>query len=108
MPLLLIAIALGATLGVVAAHMLFLQWFTLIPWGIAGLLLGYWGGREKAILSGALYGFALVFSFLVAGYTGNPPLLGRVPPFALIGIFGAACGVGLTVVGSFVRRRLKP
>lgn len=36
----LAAIILGIALGFAAAHMLVLQWFTLVPWGVAGILLG--------------------------------------------------------------------
>ena len=64
------AIFLGVVLGFVGAHMLNLQWFTLVPWGFAGIALGLGATRFKAILAGAVYGFILCFVFMLAGYSG--------------------------------------
>ena len=98
------AAVLGLLLGWGGAHALFLGLWTLVPWGLAGLALGYWVGRRRALLAGALYGFILCFVFMVAGYTGSAPTITRFPFFALIGLFGAVCGMALTFIGA----RLKP
>ena len=104
----LAAIILGIALGFVAAHMLVMQWFTLVPWGIAGILLGIGAPRWKALVTGGVYGFVLCFVFLLAGYTGTQPVITRLPFFAVIGLFGALCGAALGFVGSMLKGRSTP
>jgi hypothetical protein len=99
-----VPIGLGLLLGWAASHALFLGGWTLLPWGAAALGLGYWLGKRGAMLAGALYGFALSFVFMLAGYTGAAPVATRVPFFALLGLFGAICGLVLALLGA----RLKP
>ena len=104
-----VAVVVGALFGLAGPYYLFLGWFSLIPWGIAGLALGYWSERRERFWVGLLYGFALCFSFMIAGYTGNASLVSRLPFFALVGVFGALCGLGLTLVGHRLRsKREKP
>ena len=105
---LVVAIVLGALFGLTGPAYLFLGWFSLIPWGIAGLALGYWSERGERVLVGTLYGFALCFSFMIAGYTGTSSLASRLPFFALVGVFGAVCGLGLTLVGHRLRSKREP
>jgi hypothetical protein len=105
---LVVAIALGALFGLTGPQYLFLGWFSLIPWGIAGLALGYWSQRAERVLVGVLYGFALCFSFMIAGYTGTASLVSRLPFFAVVGVFGALCGLGLTMVGHHMRSKRAP
>ena len=50
------------------------------------------------------YGFALAFSFMIAGYQGQPPVSHQLLPFALLGLLGAACAALLALAG----RALKP
>jgi hypothetical protein len=103
---LFVAILAGAALGVIGSRYLFVgSWLSLVPWGIVGLALGLWEPRPRpALLNGALYGFALAFAFLIAGYSGSASLLSRLPFFALLALFGAFCGAALGWVGSWVRR----
>jgi hypothetical protein len=101
-PTILKSAALGGLLGILAAHALFLGWWTLVPWGIGGLALGY-KFKERFVLAGSAYGFALVFIFMIGQYTGERPLIGRLPAFALLGLFGAFCGLILTTLGSIAR-----
>ena len=96
-------VAVGALLGWAASHALFLGWWTLVPWGAAGLGLGYWIGKPGAMLAGALYGFTLAFVFMLAGYTGQAAIVRRIPFFALLGLFGAVCGLVLAAVGARLR-----
>jgi len=105
---LVVAIVLGALFGLTGPRYLFLGWFSLIPWGIAGLALGYWSQRGERVMVGVLYGFALCFSFMIAGYTGTASLVSRLPFFGLVGVFGALCGLGLTVVGHRLRSKRAP
>jgi hypothetical protein len=103
-PIILSSAVLGAILGILAAHALFLGWWTLVPWGIAGIALGY-NLKEQFVLAGLIYGFVLVFVFMIAQYTGDRPLIGRLPAFALGSLFGAVCGLILTTLGAFAKRQ---
>ena len=103
-----VAVALGGVLGFLGSRLLFLAWATLIPWGIAGLAVG-WScqDRRQALVGGALYGFALGFTFIAAGYGGADPLVGKVPFFAVIGVICAAFGVVLSLAGQWLMLRLR-
>jgi hypothetical protein len=107
-----VAVVLGTALGVIGARFVFIgSALSLIPWALAGLALGAWCTRVQALSVGAAYGFALAFVFMVAGYSGSAPLLGRLPAFALLGLVGAVCGLVLAWLGASVshlmyRRRM--
>ena len=102
------AIVAGSLLGLAAAHALFLGWWTLVPWGAGGLVLGYYCIKIKdAFTTGVVYGFALVFVFMIGQYTGSVPVVRVLPFFALLALFGAMCGLFLTLAGFFVRRGVK-
>lgn len=108
-----VAVLVGAVLGLVGARYLFVgSWLSLIPWGIAGLALGAWCKPAEGLRVGAVYGFTIVFAFMVAGYAGSAPLVGRLPAFALIGLVGAVFGLILGVVGAgivgLMNRRARP
>jgi hypothetical protein len=102
-PIILSSAVLGAVLGILAAHALFLGWWTLVPWGIAGIALGY-KFKESFVLAGIVYGFILVFVFMIDQYSGERPLISRFPFFALFGLFGAFCGLILTILGAVAGR----
>src|SRR5437773_3901245 len=72
-------VGLGLILGWAAAHALFLHWWTLAPWGLGGLALGYRANRVGAVTAGAGYGFVLCFVFTLASYGGAAPAITRVP-----------------------------
>jgi len=96
----------GTALGIVATRMLFLSWFTLVPWGLAGLVVGYLTGRTKtAAINGAVYGFFLAFFFMLFVYVGNE-LISKVPFYILLGLFGALCGALLAFAGAYLKPRL--
>lgn len=103
-----LAVALGVLLGVAGAKFQQLGAWTLIPWGIGGLAIASAPMRRAAAVTGGVYGFVLSFTFMVAAYTGAAPLVSRLLPFALLGLFGALCGAALGAVGSFVRARIVP
>ena len=45
-----VSIIIGALLGVIGARYLFVgSWLSLIPWGIAGLLIGYWSQKAGMV-----------------------------------------------------------
>jgi len=105
MPRFASAVVAGLLLGWASAHALFLQWWTLVPWGIAGLALGYRAGRREAAIAGALYGFVLCFVFTLAGYDGAASVVSRVPFFSILGLVGAVCGLVLALLGALLRPR---
>ena len=103
-----VATALGVVLGFLGSRLLFLQWATLIPWGVAALAVGGISkDRRQALVAGAGYGFALGFTFTAAGYGGADPLLGKVPFFAIFGLVSAAFGVALSLAGQWLMLRLR-
>jgi len=108
MPRFAAAGALGLLLGWAAAHVLSIQWWTLVPWGLAAVALGYRANRATAVVAGALYGFVLCFVFTLATYGGAAPAITRVPFFTVLGVVGALCGLLLALLGALLRpgRRL--
>jgi len=49
-----VSILVGALLGVIGARYLFVgSWLSLIPWGIAGLLIGYWSQKREWLVNGS-------------------------------------------------------
>ncbi len=102
------AFVAGVILGIIGARYLFVgSWLILIPWGIAGVLLGFGGTKNESIVSGVTYGFVVALAFLVAGYTGHFPLLSRLPFFVVMAAFGGICGALLGMSGFFLNRKLQ-
>ncbi len=96
----LIAIGVGLVLGAAGPWYLFLGVYSLIPWGIAGAVIGYFArSKTEAVVSGGTYGFVLSFAFMIAGYTGSASVFGYLPAFAAFGAFGAACGLLTSLAG---------
>src|SRR3954470_17096570 len=85
--LLLAAGAVGAILGFVCARLVLVgSGLSLVPWGIAGIAVGSLSDtRRRAAVLGAVYGFALAYVFMVAGYDGSAALLTRLAPFLVFG-----------------------
>src|SRR2546421_493282 len=72
MPRFAAAAALGLLLGWAAAHVLSLQWWTLVPWGLAAVVLGYRATRAAALVAGALTGSSY------ASYSPSRPMAGQL------------------------------
>ncbi|MDQ6771283.1 MAG: hypothetical protein M3Z54_15040 [Gemmatimonadota bacterium] len=100
-----VALVVGAVIGAAGPQYVVLGPYSLIPWGLVALLLGLWGNKREALKSGAFYGFALSFAFLVAGYNGTASLMSRFPFFAILGLFGAVCGLALSATGYYLKLR---
>jgi len=98
-----IAAILGVILGASGPYYASIGWYSIIPWGLVGLAIGFWCSKRQSLYAGALYGFCLNFSFMIAGYTGTASLLSRLPFFILIGLFGAVCGIALAAAGYFLK-----
>lgn len=103
------ALATGCVLGVIGARVLFVgSALSLIPWALVGLSVGAMArsaGIAAAAAAGALYGFGLGFSFMIAGYSGSAALVSRLVPFSVFGAIGAVCGACLSALGARLSRR---
>lgn len=103
------AIVLGIILGILFAHLVFLGGFiTLGTWGVAGLTIGWFGrSKKEALIDGAVFGFIISFAFLIADYNGTISIIRRLLPFAALSIVGLLGGLGLGIVGFFLKKVLK-
>jgi hypothetical protein len=95
---------MGAVLGLLGAkYVLVDSGWSLLPWGLIALLVGFTAAsRRRAAVDAGIYGFTLSFVFMVAGYSATAPLSGQLWFFVLLGVFGAACGALIAVVGKQV------
>ncbi|RNM16930.1 hypothetical protein [Nocardioides pocheonensis] len=107
-PLAVAAVGLGAVLGALCARVVLVgSGLSLVPWAVAGLASGACcRSRTMAAAVGALYGFALAFTFMTVGYDGAAPLHTRLLPFCLFGLVGAVCGSVLALAGRQVAGKL--
>jgi uncharacterized membrane protein YccC len=101
----IVAAILGVILGATGPYYASLGWYSLVPWGLVVLAIGFWCSKPQSLYAGVLYGFCLCFSFMIAGYNGTPSVVSRLPFFILIGLFGAGCGVAVSVTGYFLKVR---
>jgi len=109
MKIILIAGSLGLVLGAIVSKYLFVgSWLNLILWGVFGVGIGFYAGKLRAALvAGAIYGFVLSFSFMMAGYEGTMSRASRILPFSVLGLFGAICGVILAVIGYLAAKKFR-
>lgn len=106
----MVAILVGACLGVLDARVLFVNSaLSLVPWSLAGLALGavYAGDRWRIRAVGAAYGFALAYVFMLASYDGPSTVASKLLPFIPFGVFGAICGALLALLGSSIGARVR-
>jgi uncharacterized membrane protein (UPF0136 family) len=76
----------------------------LIPWALVNLVIGAFSKTKKvAIMNGAVYGFALAYVFMLAGYNGEAPVSTKILPFIIFGVIGAMCGAALALVSFVIR-----
>ncbi|MGH7650867.1 MAG: hypothetical protein ACREMS_03390 [Gemmatimonadaceae bacterium] len=93
----------GVVVGFGAQYYQALAAWSIVPWGIIGIAIGVWCSRRESFYAGALYGFCLCFFFMVGGYTGAASVFSRIPFFAVIGLFGAVCGIAAAVTGFYLK-----
>ncbi|MEY4747729.1 MAG: hypothetical protein RLZZ416_778 [Candidatus Parcubacteria bacterium] len=102
----LLSTLLGLVVGFASARGLLLpSWYILIPWCIAGALVGaYLGTWRLALVAGAAYGFTLSLSFLITGFSGTPE---QLPSFGLLLLILGALGVVGGIVSSTIGYQLR-
>lgn len=100
-----ILVLLGAVLGLLGArYVLVGSGWSLLPWGVAAVVIGVLAGTwRQAAIDAGVYGFALVFVFMLSGYSGAGPAATRLPFFALLGLVGAVCAALLAVAAKAMR-----
>ena len=103
-----VAVIVGVVIGVAGPQYEFIGSYSLIPWGLVAVALGLWGNKREALKSGAVYGFALSFAFLVSDYHGTPSLVSRFPFFVILSLFGAVLGLALSALGYYLKLRFTP
>lgn len=92
---------IGALAGVLVGTSTTAYWIVAGVAALGGLLSGFehldgWGGADRGLVGGAIYGIALLVAHAIAGTTAKvslgsfPPLLAVVT--AIIGMFLAALG----------------
>ena len=100
------SIALG-----ILSYLLFSSWYNIIPWMIAGVLVGFLIlNRKQALINGALYGYFLFLSYVFIGYRGNQQT-SQVIHFILVtllySLIGAIAGIVGAFIGNFILRKTK-
>ena len=103
MVVIIFAAIVGVMLGLLGGGV-----FVLLPWTVAGLVIGYLSKtRKESIISGVVFGFLLSFLFMVHGYQGKNPITQAIPLFLGLGLFGALCGTILSFVSFTLKKRFK-
>jgi len=97
-------VVLGALLGLLAARATFFGVWTLVPWGVAAVALGYRAPIRTAATAGTAYGFVLGVTFMLAVYTGAEPVVRKLAGFGALGLVAAACGSIASVAGAWFSR----
>jgi hypothetical protein len=92
----------GIAAGYVSSHgVLEGSWTNLILWGLIGMILGIFAHDRKSILvTGAMYGFCLLVSFLFGGYQGSADSIrGFVMLSIVLSLIGILCGIVSVYLG---------
>lgn len=100
----------GAVLAFLSARVIFQgSWLNLVPWAIAGTLIGVFSPTRKATtLAGALYGVFLVTSFMIFNFQGDNSQLGNFLALtAILAAVGIAAGIALAHGGYWAQHRAK-
>jgi hypothetical protein len=101
--------AVGALAGVLIGISSGAYWAVAILAGIGGILSGFehqdgWGGADRGLASGFLYGVALLLAHAIAG-THAKVSLGSFPP--LLAVVTALFGMCLAAIGGRLARGLR-
>jgi hypothetical protein len=101
---------IGAVAGVLVGVSTGAYWVIAILAGVGGFLAGFehqdgWGGADRGLVGGAIYGTALLLAHAIAG-THAKVSLGSFPP--LLAVVTAIFGMLLGAAGGRVARALRP
>jgi hypothetical protein len=101
--------AVGATAGVLLGISAGAYWAIAILAGVGGFLAGFehrdgWGGADRGLVGGAIYGTALLVAHAIAG-THAKVSIGSVPP--LLAVVTAIFGMFLGAAGGRLARLLR-
>jgi hypothetical protein len=100
---------IGALAGVLIGTSTGAYWAVAIVAGVGGFLSGFehqdgWGGADRGLVGGAIYGTALLVAHAIAG-THAKVSLGSFPP--LLAVVTAIFGMFLAALGGYLARRLR-
>jgi hypothetical protein len=100
---------IGALAGVLVGTSVVAYWVVGVLAGIGGFLAGFehrdgWGGADRGMVGGAIYGAALLGAHALAG-THAKVSLGSFPP--LLAVFTAIIGILLGAAGGRIARALR-
>lgn len=99
----------GAVAGVLIGTSLAGYWIVAVVAGVGGILAGFehedgWGGADRGLLGGFLYGVGLLLAHWIAG-THAKVSLGSFPP--LFAVVTAIIGMFLGALGGRIGRALR-
>ncbi len=97
---------IGALAGVMIGVSTGAYWAVAIVAGVGGFLSGFehqdgWGGADRGLIGGAIYGTALLVAHAIAGTTAKVSL-GSFPP--LLAVITAIIGMLLAAAGGRIAR----
>lgn len=95
-------IVLYATLLAIVSYKLFSGWYTIIPWTLCTLMIGYRSlGKHKAIYRGALFGYILFLLYIIIGYAGQTDQASLLK-FGLFAVSFSLVGAFAGIIGSLL------
>jgi hypothetical protein len=102
-------VAIGAVAGVLVGVSSTAYWIVAIVAGLGSVLSGFehedgWGGADRGLGSGLVYGIALLVAHAIAGTTAKVSL-GSFPP--LLAVVTAIAGMFLAAFGGWLGRILR-
>jgi hypothetical protein len=102
---LIVVVVSAIALGLLGARIVLVgSWLSLIPWGIACLVIGLATRTWRAtLILGAVFGVTVVFAFEIFGYQSTAPLARAVPLFALISVVGGVAAAAGAAAGHALR-----
>jgi hypothetical protein len=97
---------LGAVAGILIGSSTTAYWIVAVVAGLGGVLSGFehldgWGGADRGLVAGLIYGIALLVAHAIAG-TEAKVSLGSFPP--LLAVVTAIIGMLLAALGGRIAR----
>jgi hypothetical protein len=90
----------GVLLGVISYYLIN-GWYTIIPWAIVTLAIGYFSKTHiNSLVNGAIFGYFLFLSYIFIGYQRKTDTE-SVLKFALFDVVFSLIGAGVGLAGGF-------